>query len=174
MHLVEAESLARRLMGEHRLLSKGWTFRFNRRKRAMGVCVYDVKRIELSAFFVAKNDEDAVRDTLLHEIAHALCNPKEGHGPKWKRMCERLGAKPERLCSDAEMPEGRWRATCPGCGEPRSRHRRPMQGRTYHCTKCGREKGKLKWRLYTPQSEVSPPRETSPASASLFDSAAGE
>ena len=148
MHLTDAEALARRLMGQHRLLSKGWTFRFNRRKRALGICVYGTKRIELSAYFVHQNDEEAVRDTLLHEIAHALCNPKEGHGPKWKRTCERIGARPERLCDDAVMPQGAWRATCPGCGEVRSRHRRPMRGRKYFCTACGREKGELVFKRY--------------------------
>ncbi len=32
---------------------------------------------------------------LLHEIAHAL-TPRDGHGPKWRAMCVRVGARPTR------------------------------------------------------------------------------
>ena len=67
-------------------------FVYNRGKRTLGMCDFTRKRIELSRYFVAHNDEAAVRDPLLHEIAHALAGEKAGHGPKWRRVCERIGA----------------------------------------------------------------------------------
>ena len=56
---------------------------------------------------------DQVRDTILHEIAHALVGPGHGHDAVWKRKCREVGARPER-CGQADMPEGRWRGFVPG------------------------------------------------------------
>lgn len=145
MDLPGAAKLAEDLMRTHRL--SGWSFGFNRAKRQLGVCRYQTKRIELSVHFVAANDEPAVRETLLHEIAHALAGREAGHGPKWKAICVKLGCRPERLDHEAVMPEGRWRATCPGCGQTFRRHRRPMRGRTYACRRCGPRRGKLRFAL---------------------------
>ena len=35
-----------------------------------------------------------IRDTVLHEIAHALVGPEARHGPEWKAIAKRLGATP--------------------------------------------------------------------------------
>lgn len=143
MDLPSAAKLADDLMQTHGLT--GWSFGFNRAKRQLGVCRFAAKRIELSAHFVSANDEAAVRDTLLHEIAHALAGREAGHGPRWKAICAELGCKPERLDHEAVMPEGRWRAKCPSCSEAFHRHRRPMRGRTYACRRCGPRRGKLRF-----------------------------
>jgi predicted SprT family Zn-dependent metalloprotease len=45
----------------------------------MGLCLYEPKAIELSLHFIERNAEDVIRDTLLHEIAHALVGPGHGH-----------------------------------------------------------------------------------------------
>ncbi|BAM05276.1 SprT family zinc-dependent metalloprotease [Phycisphaera mikurensis] len=151
MDLPSSGQLAERLMREHGLLPgagqprtrKHWTFGFNNRKRCLGLCRFDAKRIELSAAFVQRNDEPAVRDTVLHEIAHALAGARAGHGQAWRDACVRVGAKPERLDREADMPEGRWRAVCPGCGQVHTRHRRPARGARYHCRACGAARGPL-------------------------------
>ncbi|MFP4146006.1 MAG: SprT-like domain-containing protein [Phycisphaeraceae bacterium] len=137
-----AANLAQKLLAEHGL--ENWAFRYNHRKRAMGLCRYDEKRIELSLHFVRRNGEAAVRDTILHEIAHAIAGPEAGHGPKWRRVCQQIGAEPTR-CGEAKMPAGRWQATCPNCGQRYARHRRPMRGRTYHCRPCGPTRGRLRF-----------------------------
>ena len=82
MDLPAARHLAETLLAEHGLSTADppWTFRFNRRKRALGTCHYGPRRIELSSHFVVANDPDEVRDTVLHEIAHALAGPMAGHG----------------------------------------------------------------------------------------------
>lgn len=135
MNPMDASQLARRLMDRHGL--RDWQFRFNNRKRALGICNHSDRHIELSRYFVRDNDEQAVRDTLLHEIAHGLAGPEAGHGPRWKAICRRLGARPERVDRHATMPVGDWQATCPQCGEQYSRHRRPPGGAIYHCGHCG-------------------------------------
>lgn len=139
-----AARLARHLMDEHGL--RGWTFGFNRRKRGLGLCRYDPRRIELSLYFIAANGEAAIRDTLLHEIAHALAGSRAGHGPRWKAVCVRIGARPERCDTTARMPRGAWRGDCPGCGHTYSRHRRPLAKRHYACRRCGPERGRIVFR----------------------------
>ena len=136
--------MAQELMARHGL--KGWKFAFNRRKRALGLCRYGTKAIELSVYLVDANTTDEVRDTILHEIAHALVGPGHAHDALWKAKCAEVGAKPER-CGEAEMPEGRWKATCPTCGLGFSRHRRPKRLRGWSCKTCGPERGKLTWRV---------------------------
>lgn len=150
MTIFDAQQLAHNLMIKHGLMSEkttsgGWSFRFNHAKRMLGVCRFHEKRIELSRHFVEANSREAVEDTILHEIAHALAGPKAGHGPKWKAVCQQIGAKPERLDHTSTMPAGRWVATCSNCGLKHRRHRRPLRERTYICSKCGPKLGKLKW-----------------------------
>jgi predicted SprT family Zn-dependent metalloprotease len=138
-----ARALAVELMACHGL--HDWHFAFNRRKRAMGLCRYAVRTIELSIYLVDGNGADEIRDTILHEIAHALVGQEHGHDAAWKRKCLEIGAKPER-CGRAEMPLGRWRAHCGGCGQVFSRHRRPSRMRGWFCRACGPQRGQLAWR----------------------------
>jgi predicted SprT family Zn-dependent metalloprotease len=140
---AEARRLAVELMARHGL--SGWTFGFNRRKRTLGLCRYGPQAIELSIHLVDRNDADEVRDTILHEIAHALVGPGHGHDPVWKAKAAEVGARPER-CGQADMPEGRWRARCACCGQGFSRHRRPRNLRGWFCRPCGPQRGRLTWR----------------------------
>jgi predicted SprT family Zn-dependent metalloprotease len=141
---TEARTLAGELLTRHGL--RDWTFAFNRRKRNLGLCRYHRKTIELSIFFVDRNDWDEIRDTILHEIAHALVGPDHGHDAVWKAKCLEIGARPER-CGQADMPAGRWQARCNGCGQEFSRHRRPRRLKGWFCRACGPERGGFVWQL---------------------------
>ena len=142
MNLWDTKALADQLMQKHGL-HPNWSFKFNHCKRSLGLCNYTAKRIELSVHLVHHNDETAIRDTLLHEIAHALAGADAGHGEKWKQKCIEIGAKPERVDTHANMPKGKWQATCKGCQKVHTRHRKPLKGRTYYCRQCGVQYGKL-------------------------------
>ncbi len=100
MNLYEAAHLARSLMKEHRL--DDWAFAFDHARRRFGACNYTRKRITLSRPLVLLNGIDEVRDTALHEIAHALC-PGDKHGPRWRATCARIGARPERCYGDDDV-----------------------------------------------------------------------
>ena len=116
MTLHDAQTLAVSLLREHHLWP-AWHFRFDRSVRRFGVCNYRKQFIGLSSQLTQMNDEAHVRDTILHEIAHALCPIGTGHGFAWRAMARTIGAKPERCCANAEAPKGRWYAFCEhGCG----------------------------------------------------------
>jgi predicted SprT family Zn-dependent metalloprotease len=140
---VEISRLASVLLASYGL--DEWSFAYNRRKREMGLCLYEPKLIQLSLHFVLLNDDSAVRDTLLHEIAHALVGPGHGHDVVWKRKCVEVGAIPERVCDTVNMPLGIWQAICGGCGMLHHRHRRPKHLVGWWCRHCGRERGRLTW-----------------------------
>jgi predicted SprT family Zn-dependent metalloprotease len=123
-----------------------WRFDFNRRKTSLGRCRHGLRRIELSVHLIERNPPAEIRETLLHEIPHALVGRGHGHDAVWKAMCGRVGCKPER-CGDADMPQGRWRAECGSCGRRLHRHRRPRRMEGWFCRRCGRERGVLAWRL---------------------------
>lgn len=99
--LGDVEVFARRLMAEHGL--EGWDFKFNRQKRAVGLCCPSQRIINLSALYAERfldKLNDSIEDTLLHEVAHALnylAGTCDNHGPQWKKWCGRLGCIPHRV-----------------------------------------------------------------------------
>ncbi|MDQ3459375.1 MAG: SprT-like domain-containing protein [Deinococcota bacterium] len=132
MDLALATTLARRLMLEHGLTD--WTFRFDRARRRFGLCDYGNRTISLSKHLTELNDAAQVRDTLLHEIAHAL-SPGAGHGPRWRELCSRLGAKPVRLFADeVARPVSKYLLICPRCRQTLPRERRTR--RVLACKPC--------------------------------------
>lgn len=110
MRLEDAEAMARWLMAEHGL--EEWSLEFNDSRATFGLCSRPPHRyIALSRPFIEVNDAAIVRDTILHEIAHALVG--EGHTPAWREMAIRIGASHTRnIDRDAVVP-WRWIGTCP-------------------------------------------------------------
>lgn len=97
-------SLARQTMNAHGL--EHWGLNWDRAKRRFGACHYGkVKKLTFSSFLFHKVDDADSRDTLLHEIAHALDYEERGttdHGPNWKKWCRVVGANPVR-CGGKEV-----------------------------------------------------------------------
>ena len=79
MDLQHARQLAIDLIEAHGLAPR-WKFAFDRAIRRFGNCDYTRRRITLSAPLTLLNDEEKVKDTILHEIAHALAH--EGGRPR--------------------------------------------------------------------------------------------
>ena len=132
MELEEAARLGRRLLDEHGL--DGWRLVFDRAKQRAGICRYGAKQIGLSAPLTALHPEHEVRDTILHEIAHALVGPRHGHDEVWRATARRIGCSGLR-CTSGEAPriEGGWVGTC-SAGHRVTRHRRPA--RPASCRTC--------------------------------------
>lgn len=145
-----ARAKAIELMFKHGL--HGWTFAFDGAKKRAGFCCYphgsNPGGIRLSVHYCERNDEQAITDTILHEIAHALVGPGHGHNETWRKQCVAIGAIPRR-CYDSEavdMPMGRWQAQCQSCLRSFHRHRRPRQLSGWWCKRCGKQTGSIVWR----------------------------
>ncbi len=152
----EAEQLANDLMQEHGLLAAGWVFAWGHGKRRLGGA--EVRRypdgrvtrtIRLSRHLVRLNDDAEVRDTILHEIAHALVGVEHGHDAAWKSMCRRIGARPERTAGgEVRMPAAGYVLVCTCCDQvvgQRYRRIAPARLARAYCRACGPDAvGKLR------------------------------
>ena len=73
-----------------------WRFRFESARSRAGVCRQNTRIIALSVSYVLRAPWDDIRDTLLHEIAHAIVGPGHGHDAAWQ-----TAARAHRLHGEA-------------------------------------------------------------------------
>lgn len=135
MDLYKAQQLAVELMTKHDLITKGWRFQFDTARRRFGCCNYRYKQITLSKHLTVLNDEARVKNTILHEIAHAL-TPGQHHNSVWRRKAIEIGCDGERCYKsmNTATPESKYVAICTTCGHTHKKHRRPT--RTSACGRC--------------------------------------
>ena len=138
MDIVLAEIMLKKEMKSHGLLEKGWRAGFNNRRCGFGLCRFGVNIIELSRYLVSLNTPERVRDTILHEIAHALLGPGYGHSREWKRKAQELGCSAVRCYTerDTVVPEPRhtYVYVCKHCKREVISHKRMNRSRA--CGKC--------------------------------------
>ena len=150
MQLTEAKNLAINLMNKHGLLDKGWYFEFDNARRRFGVCRHNIRMIGLSKHLVSLNDEAKIKNTILHEIAHAL-TPGHHHDWVWQRKAIEIGCNGERCYSSNEVvtPQSKYIAVCCGCGKTHKKHRQAK--RESSCGNCSNGRYnptyKLEWKL---------------------------
>lgn len=116
-----------------------WELRFSNQKRHLGYCRPRKKVISISKAFMESNSFGIMRDTLLHEIAHALHFLEAGktnHNNGWKKFALKVGCEPKR-CATGEglnMPEGNYVGVCPVCRKETHFYRKVS--RSYSCSHC--------------------------------------
>ena len=131
------------IIGHRTLKGKGWVFEWDNAKSRMGCSKYTKKIISMSKPLAQVNSDEENVDTLLHEIAHALC-PFPGHNKVWQNLCLDIG------CSDSITPKTyidtkkKWKGVCPSCGCETFTHRRKNIS-CGNCSKTYDEKYKFKW-----------------------------
>ena len=109
-----------------------WSLKLDHARRRAGMCDYNSKTISLSRHYVRYADMDHIRDTLLHEIAHALVGPKHGHDLVWRNKAREIGCSAMR-CHTLNFSRAAWLMSCPnGCFSV-ERHRR---SNGLVCAKC--------------------------------------
>jgi len=90
------------LMAQHGV-SGAYHFRWMTKKRTKGQCVPPIDGrpglIQLSRDYVALNDIDMVRNTILHEIAHAMVGCQHAHNNVWRRQFIAIGGDGSRTVS---------------------------------------------------------------------------
>ena len=116
-----------------------WEFRFSNQKRHLGYCRPRKKVVSVSLAFMKTNPISVMKDTLLHEIAHALHyleTGKTNHNNGWRKFALRVGCEPKR-CATGErlqMPRGNYIGVCPVCEKETHFYRRVR--RSYSCSHC--------------------------------------
>jgi predicted SprT family Zn-dependent metalloprotease len=124
-----------------RLEDRDWSFGFDSGRRRAGLCSYTDKRITVSKYLALVHSVDDVMQTVLHEIAHALCGPKEGHGKKWLATAKRIGYRNDKYTGE-EIAQvyAPYKGLCPN-GHEHYRYQRPK--RLYSCHHCASGFNKL-------------------------------
>lgn len=147
MDLQKAEQLANELIKQH---CPEYTFRFDRAKLRFGRCSYGNKVISLSKTLVELNTESEVKNTLLHEIAHALTRGCH-HNRIWKKKAIEIGCDGERcyIADCVVCPKLKYTGYCESCGFTAQFSKMPKRRKScFHCSK-GRfnENFLIKYRL---------------------------
>ena len=157
--LQAALELAGELMRAHGL--GGWSVRLDHARRRAGQCDYRRRIISLSRHYVRNAEPAHIRDTILHEIAHALVGPRHGHDAVWRRKAREIGCTAAR-CHTLTFAEAPWIARCPkGCVEtPRHRRRYGLV-----CVRC---RSPIEY-VRAPANEVSGEASGGPAGDSTRD-----
>lgn len=130
--------LAHKLMHTHGLIEKGWTFALDRAKMRCGQCDFNNKVISLSKYYVRDSSvpQSDIRNTILHEIAHALAGDQAAHGPIWKATAIAIGcdgATTNRLWGGVPS---RYKISC-RCGAVNAyRHNLTSKFKRNVCAKC--------------------------------------
>ena len=94
-----------------------WSINFDNAKRRAGACIYSKRELTFSVHFLRNSSEREIYDTLLHEIAHALVGPKNGHNNVWKKKALDIGCT-ARVYHNYEFSRPKWIKFCSqGCWE---------------------------------------------------------
>ncbi len=98
MNIIEAKKLAKDTATENRLF--GWKIFFSDTDKVCGICWNKSRTLEFSKPFFDLNSPVQCKDTILHEIAHALVLNNfqpHGHDRTWKQKCLEIGAVPNEF-----------------------------------------------------------------------------
>lgn len=113
--------LAVTTLAQYGLLDQGWRIEWDNGKRRAGACHYHRRVISLSKHIMATAPDEEVRETILHEIAHALTPTDQAHGAVWRAKLIEMGGTGARTHS-METVKGRYDMICTTCGVVGDRH----------------------------------------------------
>jgi hypothetical protein len=99
----QASQFLREKMNEHGLID--WSVRLNQNPESkfLGLCSYKDKCIILSAHHIDIHPDPDVKNTILHEIAHALVGPGHAHDGVWASKAREIGCDNTLPCSNLSL-----------------------------------------------------------------------
>ena len=113
LKLRDISDIAHELLAKHGL--NDWQFCFDHAKSRAGLCNYSKKIISISRSYANEVKISDVKNTILHEIAHALVGHSHGHDAAWKVKALEIGCDAKR-CHNVKFSLPRWIIECPnGC-----------------------------------------------------------
>jgi len=122
-----------------------WIFKWTNHKTSLGVCSYrrnSTKYIGLSKWLIENSKESLStwRNTVLHEIAHAIDYERRGksdHSYTWKHIARSIGCDAERTTKvsfDGNAVVSKYTLICDTCGYKKPSHK--IKRRKSSCGKC--------------------------------------
>lgn len=134
----DVKSLAKHLFEIHGL-SSSWKFEFDHAKSRMGVCRHRSKVISLSKYCITnpKIPMKEIKNTLLHEIAHALVGHAHHHNHVWKSKAVEIGCTGQ-TCHTRVLTKYKYSIKC-SCGQINTkRYKLHKNTRTLCCSHCSK------------------------------------
>lgn len=152
--ITAVRGMAETLIAEH---LDGWRFEFDRAVKRAGAAHFRTRTITVSQHLAVLWGLEEMRETVLHEIAHAAVGAGHGHDHIWRAKAIELGATGRRTHSGPVASERMaWRGECPN-GHETFRVRRPQVGRQHSCGRCSRRFDRrflVTWSPNRPTDEV--------------------
>lgn len=133
MNETEVTQLAHELMTLHGLTD--YTFQFDHAKRRLGQCRRGDMIISLSIHYVTNNNPELIRDTILHEIAHAL-TPGHMHDHVWKSIAYKIGVRHFSKAGMITYTTPLVTYECPNCHKEIGFYRHIKMNRERACGTC--------------------------------------
>lgn len=62
-------------------------------KRRLGLASYTNNSITLSQFLFNESNDDNIKNTIYHELAHLIAGPHTHHGPAWQRVANEISTR---------------------------------------------------------------------------------
>ncbi len=129
----------RELLRKHGL--SDWSVCLDDSMSRAGACNYRARQISLARLFIRKASEPEIRDTILHEIAHALVGIEHHHDAIWRKIAREIGCSAER-CHNIMFSPPRWIVQCPSGCFAGTRNRR---ARGVFCKQCNQAPKFIPW-----------------------------
>lgn len=130
--------LAASEMEWHGLTQQSWKVKYDHARARAGQCKHRAKVLSFSRNLIARGTPVDMRNTLLHEIGHALAGPRHGHDKIWRAIALQIGCNGER-CHNMELAPPTWVFGCStGCWQvPRFKRSYLGTNAQRACKMCG-------------------------------------
>lgn len=104
MTRFEAIEFGRAELKKHGL--SDWSIKLSHDEKIQyyGLCVHNDKAILLNDFHIDIHGSKETKNTILHEIAHALVGPGYGHNDVWRTKAIEIGCDNTEPCSNLAIP----------------------------------------------------------------------
>jgi predicted SprT family Zn-dependent metalloprotease len=136
--IQKAYAIAAQFIKKHNLLE--WDFLVDFAKSRAGVCDYKKKEIRLSHEFILMSTDEEIKDTILHEIAHALVGKEHNHNKVWQKKAREIGSNAKRTIKK-KYSNPKYTVTCENNCFHATRERKR------HHVKCGKCGGKIIYKV---------------------------
>ena len=116
---------------------EAWVLGMDNAYDRLGMCIYNQRKITLSSHFLRGPtcNEKQIRNTILHEMAHAIVGPHHNHDEVWKKMAIRIGCD-GKIKSPMDRPNAAYILECKNRCFSQTYYRRPKLTNKV-CAKCG-------------------------------------